>query len=233
MTLRQAWITSGIIILGMLAMTGIAWPLFPPGQMIPVHFTFDGTPNKFAPREFGLLILPAFALLAALLMSRVAVRNNFAGFVPLADRPAAALWIVILAVLAGGQALIIGYALHPEVEILRLFFGAIGILIAVLGAAMSRVEPNAAFGIRNPWTRTDRGVWQRTHVFGSAVFVVAGVFLAGVAAFWPHPASLALVLLADIAIAAVLCTLYSYLIFRSRSTGEGTAFPGGAVSRDK
>lgn len=233
MTLRQAWITGGIIILAMLAMTAAAWPLFPPGHLIPVHFGFDGRPNKYAPAEYGLLILPALALAVGLLMSSRASRNSFGGFVPLADRPLPLIWIVIFAVLGGGQALIIGYALHPEAATVRLFFGAIGVLIAVLGAAMSRIEPNAGVGIRTPWTRADRGVWQATHRFGSAVFVVAGVVLAGIAAFWPHPASLALLLLVDMIVAAVICTVYSYVAFRSRGTDGQGALPTAATGRSK
>ncbi len=233
MTFRQAWITGGIIILAMLAMTAAAWPLFPPGHLIPVHFGFDGRPNKYAPAEYGLLILPVLAVLVGFLMSSRVSRKNFGGFVPLADRPLPLIWIVILAVLGGGQALIIGYALHPEADTMRLFFGAIGVLIAVLGAAMSRIEPNASVGIRTPWTRADRGVWQATHRFGSAVFVVAGIVLAGIAAFWPHPASLALLLLADMIVAAVVCTVYSYLAFRSRGTDGQGALPTTAAGRSK
>lgn len=221
MSLRQARILAGIILVGMAVLTVIAWSLLPPGQPIPIHFTMDGTPNRFMPREVGLLILPALALPVAFVMGWRGARGSF---VPLADRPLPPVWIVVLAVLAGGQALIIGYALHPFFDILRLFFGAIGVLIAVFGGAMSRMEPNALIGIRTPWTRADPRVWRATHRFGSAVFVIAGIVLAGTAAFSQHPVSLAAVMLVDLVVAALACVVYSYLI--SRSAPEGSARRG-------
>lgn len=225
MSLRQAWIITGIILVGMAVLTVLAWSLLPPGQPIPIHFTMDGTPNRFAPREAGLSILPALALLVAFVMGSRAARGARGSFIPLADRPLSPIWIVVLAVLVGGQALIIGYALHPSLSILRLFFGAIGVLIAVLGGAMSRIEPDALIGIRTPWTRADPRVWRATHRFGSAVFVIAGIVLAGMAAFSQHPVSLAPVMLVDVVVAALVCVLYSYLVSRSA--------PGGSARRGR
>src|SRR5579864_849584 len=123
MTLRQAWISAAIILFGMAIMTAVAWPLMPSGAMIPIHFRFDGTPNRFAPAAVGLLILPLLALVVSFIMSARAARNDLAGFVPLAARNAPASWLFILAGFAGGQALIIGYALHASSNLLRLVFG--------------------------------------------------------------------------------------------------------------
>ncbi len=220
MVLRQAWIAAGIILLGMAIMTAVAWPLMPPGEMIPIHFRLDGTPNRFAPREFGLLALPGLGLLVSFVLGARAARNDLGGFVPLAERSAPLSWVVMLAAFAGGQALIIGYAIHATPNLWRFFFGAIGVLIVVLGAAMIRVEPNAVIGIRTPWTRADRSVWQATHRFGSIVFIAAGTFIVGTAVFTPNPASLAIVALVVVIVAALICTLYSYLASRSLPAGR-------------
>lgn len=215
MTLRQAWISAAIILFGMAIMTAVAWPLMPTGAMIPIHFGFDGRPNRFAPAVVGLLILPILALVVSFFMSARAARNDLAGFVPLAERAAPASWLFILAGFAGGQALIIGYALHASPNLLRLLFGAVGLLVMILGAMMTRLEPNAAIGIRTPWTRADPNVWQATHRFGSVIWIIAGILIVGVALFATTTASLIVFTLSDVIVAALICTLYSYLASRS------------------
>lgn len=215
MTLQQAWIGAAIILVGMAIMTAVAWPLMPAGAMIPIHFGFDGRPNRFAPATIGLLILPILAVVVSLFMSARAARNDLAGFVPLAERSAPPSWLFILAGFAGGQALIIGYALHASPDLLRFLFGAVGLLVIILGATMTGLEPNGAIGIRTPWTRADRGVWEATHRFGSVICVIVGISIVGMALFAATSASLILFTLVDVIAAAVICILYSYLASRS------------------
>lgn len=75
--------------------------------------------------------------------------------------------VVVLAAAAGG-------ASRPD----GLLVAAAGVVIAVIGNYLSRVEPNWFFGIRTPWTLASDVVWHRTHrVVGRIVFV-AGLLLA-------------------------------------------------------
>ena len=135
----------------------------------------------------------------------------------------------MLAVFFAGQALIIGYALHPVLDIPRLFFGALGVLILVLGGVTSRVKPDAVIAIRTPWTRGDMNIWQATQRFGSAVFMIAGIVLPGTAALLPRSGVLAVVSLADVGVAVLVCTLYSYWEYRLLSGAAQARNPDSAT----
>jgi uncharacterized membrane protein len=59
----------------------------------------------------------------------------------------------------------------------------VGLLLAVIGNELGRVQPNFFVGIRTPWTLADPEVWRRTHRVGGRAFValVAAVVGGGAA----------------------------------------------------
>lgn len=62
-----------------------------------------------------------------------------------------------------------------------------GVLAAVVGNYLGRIEPNWFFGLRTPWTLSDAAVWRRTHRFMGKVLFVAGLVLVGLAPFVALP----------------------------------------------
>jgi uncharacterized membrane protein len=89
-----------------------------------------------------------------------------------------------------------------------------GVLAAVVGNSLSRVEPNWFFGLRTPWTLSDADVWRRTHrVMGRVIFGL-GLAIVALAPFITIPAApLLAVLGATLALASLLL---SYIYWRQR-----------------
>jgi len=86
----------------------------------------------------------------------------------------------------------------------------VGILFVIIGYYLDRVKQNWFFGIRTPWTLSSEVVWQKTHHFGSRVFMLGGLLFILGALFpaWFLPLFVILLLL----ILSVI--VYSYLIYR-------------------
>ncbi|CAN7446667.1 hypothetical protein [Neorhizobium sp. LjRoot104] len=102
-------LTLSLALLATMAAASLAaWFMITPGAELAVHFGLDGTPNRYAPAPFALSIIPAAALVSTVIF---AFTQRFGG--KAADRPVlyTALWLFVIAVLAGGHALIVGHAL--------------------------------------------------------------------------------------------------------------------------
>ncbi|GAA0523088.1 SdpI family protein [Chitinophaga japonensis] len=66
----------------------------------------------------------------------------------------------------------------------RWTFAGVGLLIALLGAYLRKLQPNYFVGVRTPWTLQSRDIWKKTHrmagnlwLWTGIVTIVAGFFL--------------------------------------------------------
>jgi uncharacterized membrane protein len=105
----------------------------------------------------------------------------------------------------------------------RLIVALAGVLVALLGNYLGRVEPNWFFGIRTPWTLESDVVWRRTHRTMGRVLFVAGLLLIGFAPVITLPAAPVLGVFA--AATAVLAMVLSWFYWRSES-GSGSGSGG-------
>ncbi len=55
----------------------------------------------------------------------------------------------------------------------------VGLVALVVGNALPRIRPNAAFGIRTPWTVGDVRVWATAHRAGGYIMVAYGLVILG------------------------------------------------------
>jgi hypothetical protein len=92
----------------MVAASLAAWFTIMPGAELAVHFGLDGTPDRYAPAPFALSIIPAAALASTAIF---ALTQRFDHRAPVLY---VALWIFVIAVLAGGHAMIVGHALSAN-----------------------------------------------------------------------------------------------------------------------
>jgi len=102
----------------------------------------------------------------------------------LAARPpnrGAARWLIlsraaVLALLTAATLTIGFYRLVPEAApapaiVPRALFALMWVVIALKGAAMGKLKPGSAMGLRVPWTRQSRLAWERAHrVLGRILF---------------------------------------------------------------
>jgi uncharacterized membrane protein len=197
-----------------------AYPLLP--AEVATHFDFSGEPNGWSPRLLAVLLVPALGLVLAATFTVLPQidprRANYAQFGP-------TYWTVmnaVLVLLAGMQCLMLGKALGWPVAMSRVGALGVGGMFVLLGNLMTRIRPNWFVGIRTPWTLSSDTVWRKTHRFGGAAFVLAGLCIAATAlaaSSW-----MAYGVLGAAGAAALSSVVYSYVVWKRE---QAAVPPGG------
>jgi len=82
--------------------------------------------------------------------------------------------LVLLGLFAYFQAVLLWAAVGGDFRMGRVMMGGIGLLIALMGNVLGKVQRNFYIGIRTP-TPANEPVWYATHRFGAKTFVVGGL----------------------------------------------------------
>ena len=166
-----------------LVVTLVLLPLFP--EQIPAHYGADGLVTRWG-SKWELIILPAATLLMA-------------GFFPLVAKLVRAAEPdgknnekVLL--ISGCATLLLfnvmtGYFLYTAyhqlenlsefpVDINRIVFVALGIVLIIVGNVMPKARMNSLCGLRTPWSMKNEVTWQKSQRFGGISFIVAGAAMA-------------------------------------------------------
>jgi len=75
------------------------------------------------------------------------------------------------------HAIVLRVALGGHVDVTRVSFAGMGLLLAIIGNYFGKLRRNPWIGIRTPWTLADDEVWARTHRFAGPIFVVGGALI--------------------------------------------------------
>ncbi|MBX7194498.1 MAG: SdpI family protein [Sandaracinaceae bacterium] len=176
------WIALAITAL-VFAVALVLYPRMP--ETVPTHWNAWGEVDGTMPKHIGAFIGPgtcAFVLLLYVALPRLSGKGmeleRFQGA-----------YDAIMLALVGAMAVIsitvslaeVGY----EMPTLPIVGCAIGVLFAVLGNFMGKVQRNAFVGIRTPWTLSNEEVWLRTHRLAGKLFVAGGVVMAVSSFFGP------------------------------------------------
>jgi len=89
----------------------------------------------------------------------------------------------------------------------------VGALFIVAGNLLAKVRPNWFIGIRTPWTLSSKTAWDKTHRLAAWLFVIAGLLIIADIAV-PLPWRV-IPMVALPACAALIATIYSYLVWRT------------------
>jgi len=109
--------------------------------------------------------------------------------------------------------LVVGFSgMGYDLDISIIVSSMVAILFLLIGSQMPKIKSNWFLGIRTPWTLSSEKVWQKTHVFGSKTFLIAGLLLF-IAGILDGTASLIL-FIASILLAVLAPIVYSYMEFR-------------------
>ena len=93
---------------------------------------------------------------------------------------------------------------------------AMGILFIIIGNMLPKVKQNFFMGIKTPWTLADEHVWYATHRFSGKLWFVLGLVMCA-CGFFPNTALVPIILISAIA-AAVVPLIYSYIIYKRRTS---------------
>ena len=205
---RNYFLIGGLMVVAVLVATLIVYPHLP--ERVPSHWNSQGQVDDFSAKWTLFVTMPG--IMVGLMML-------FAGLQWLSPRHFEVdtfrstylyIMLVVLGLLAYVQAVSLWAAAGGHFRMDRVIMGGIGLLIALMGNVLGKVQRNFYIGIRTPWTLANERVWYATHRFGAKVFVVGGVLalalaLAG-AGFW--------IPFATIMVAAFSPVVYSLVYYK-------------------
>jgi uncharacterized membrane protein len=154
--------------------TLIAYPQLP--GLVPMHAGPHGHMNDWGPKWSLFLYTPAL-MIGIVSMFVVLPRLSPKRFQMNSFRPAYLyIMIVIVALLAYSQLLVLLSGLGITVEVTRALAGGVCLLITLFGNVLGRIRRISVLGIRTPWTRAGKHVWKATHRFAARTIVAGGIF---------------------------------------------------------
>jgi uncharacterized membrane protein len=189
----------------------VLWNRLP--EEMPVHFNTAGEPDNWESKSFAVFFLPLFLWVVHLVT----------GFITLADPKKQnindkvfmlVLYICPATAIFGSIAMYIG-ALDLPISINMVGNLFVGIVFIIVGNYMPKTRQNYTIGIKIPWALNDTENWNKTHRFAGIIWIICGVVLlinAFLDIMWLVPAS--------IAVAALLPTAYSFLLFVRKNKSE-------------
>lgn len=205
---RRRVVGFGIVALGVLASLA-AYPSLP--DQVAIHFDAAGEPDDYLARPFAVALLPALGLGLVALFEVVPridpLGENFESFQRYYDLAAAVTVAVVVYVHGAVLLWNLGYQFRIE-QVIAPVLAVVGV---AFGYVVENAEQNWFVGIRTPWTLSDEAVWKRTHERCGVLFKIAGpVALLAV----PFPDYFPYLAVAPLALAALVPTVYSYVLYR-------------------
>lgn len=208
------------------AFSWYGWTHTEPGAQIAVHFDLNGEPDRYGSRAEAFLVMPAFLVGLAFLMS-LAPMIDPRGKNVRRSRPVFLVgWIIGAVALAGAQGFITWTALagEPDAETMsRSVTGLLAGIMLVLGAVIAKARPNFFVGIRTPWTLSSDLAWDKTHRWGGRLFLVTGLAGATLALWGPVPEG-TIILMTALILLVIGLAAYSFWVWKNDPAPE-TLFP--------
>ena len=213
MNLRPMLICNTTLVAGMSALSAWAWAKIPEGTQLPVHFSIDGTPDRFGSKEEALLVIPAVAVIVTLLFWLLPKIDPRRSNVESSGKFWNAIAISVVALMAFIQTLMILSATGYPLDITNYMLPGLSALFIVIGNYMSKTRSNWFAGIRTPWTLSSDYSWSKTHRAGGLLFMLSG--LMSLAAWALLETKIAfMVLITSIIASSLLSVVLSYWYWR-------------------
>jgi uncharacterized membrane protein len=213
--MRNKWFPL-FVVAGMLLFSAAVYNQLP--DYVPSHWNAAGEVDGYSPKLEAAILLPG--LVAGLVVLRFAARridprreaySQFEGTYYLFIN-ALALFFAMIHIMS------LGAGLGWQFSINQLILPALGLLLAVLGNEMRRIQPNWFIGIRTPWTLSDSEVWRKTHAVAGRGMVVVGLITLVTGLLLPGAAAIG-VMLALLVTGAAGLFYYSYRQYQIRRVG--------------
>ena len=201
-----------IILLVVCAVAVYAYVKLPGDGRYPVHWSFDGQPDRYGSKLEAVSIGPIISIMiyvfAVVLPAVDPKKKNYERF----KREYLLLMQVIMGAMAMIYIMTIMAAFGRQVNITLWINAMVGVLFVIIGNYMGRIKQNWYMGIKTPWTLSDERVWNKTHRFGGRIFVIMGAIfvlnaLDGFITNW----IVFFILLFGLTLSPVV---YSYILFR-------------------
>lgn len=208
--LKKTEILILILTIVYLITAAIIYPYLP--EQIATHWNAQGIADDFSPKLFGVLIMPFFFIFVLVIYSMFSrteyfkkeeINKQLSTTITLS-----VLFLFLISILS------LVYNLGIKFNMSYFMIPATSALLIALGIILKNVKTrNPFFGIRTPWTLLDQETWEKTHVFGSKVFIILGILLLSSVFYLKHFVLLFMIALLG---SVVLIFVYSYHIYKKK-----------------
>ena len=201
----KTMIITSIIILAPIIAGVILWDKLP--DQIATHFSSNGTPDGWSPKEFAVFGMPIFLLVVhwccIAFTSVDPKKQNISDKVIILM-----MWLCpIISILGCGSTYL--YELNHGFNSVPIAIGFVGCLFLVMGNYMPKMKQSYIIGIKIPWTLNSEENWNRTHRLAGRVFMLAGAItiIAGFLQMFTF-------VIISLFVAALIPTLYSFVLYK-------------------
>ena len=183
-------------------------------ESIPVHFGFNGTPDKYGPKN-QIFFWPAGCFLLSILV--YLLLTNIYKLDPkrwAANQPGIFLKIamVVVVFISCITILMLSWTVKQHTVGLNLILVMMGLLFAYMGNILHSIKPNYFAGFRLPWTLESEENWRATHLLASKIWFAGGILIA-ILALFIKPIIMFFIMIGIVLVMAIIPTVYSYRMF--------------------
>jgi len=200
-----------LIVIAVLFFSGFYFYTILPDTVI-THWNAAGQPNGYMSKLWGAFLLPIITLglffLLAFLPRLDPMEKNYEKFI---DYYNSFIFMFVL-FMSYVYVITILWNLDIKIPIILALLPALGLLFIYIGIILRHVKQNWFIGIRTPWTLSNENVWNKTHLFGSNLFIISGgVIIIGL--LFPSIYQMWFIII-PIVVSVVWVFVYSYLVYR-------------------
>ena len=215
MNRRRLIAFSAVVVVVMVALGAYAWVQLPLDAEVPIHWGPDGTPDGYASKTIGLLLLPLTAAGLAILLAFIPRFEPRRANLERSGKAYGAIWVGVMLLMAGIQVIVVATTLGGSPDMSRLMLLGTGALYLVIGNYLPKVRPNYMMGIRTPWTLTSDLAWNKTHRIGGRLFVAEGLVFIALGLVGVAPEALVVAIVGGIVVLLVVLFGYSYRVWKT------------------
>jgi uncharacterized membrane protein len=190
-------------------------------ESIPVHFGFNGTPDKYGAKN-QIFLWPAgctvLSVLVYLLLTNIYKLDpkrwaaNQAGiFLKIA--------MVVVVFISCITILMLNWTVKQHTVGLNLILVMMGLLLAYMGNILHSIKPNYFAGFRLPWALESEENWKATHLLASKIWFAGGILIA-ILALFIKPIIMFFIMMGIVLVMVVIPTVYSYRMFARSKTHQ-------------
>lgn len=209
MSTKLANFISAAVIAALIAYIVYLYPSLP--DPLPTHWDAAGNPNDYMSRLSGVIAFASIPCFGVFLFKLIPIISPH-GF--RTEEFASVINALMVGFVVFGSAIAIvalNTALGSDVNISKVVFGCVGLLLIFMGNYMGKFRKNFFIGIRTPWTLASDEVWAKTHRLGGWCMVAAGLAMVA-AAFIEGDTSWIIFVVVGIVLIPVV---YSYFAYRA------------------
>ncbi|MEX0300649.1 MAG: SdpI family protein [Kordiimonas sp.] len=209
---QASWVITALTIVSGI----VALVLADSDAAVPIHWNAAGEVDGTTSPLTGFLMMPGIQVFTILLLSNLHLieprkehLEKSEGLIFLVTLGCALLFAAIQ-----GQIIAVSFGYAGNSSII---FVGVGILLALIGNYMGKLQSTFTVGIRTPWTLSSEQVWRKTHRLGGKLMLLAGTIVA-VCGLIASPEVQTWVMLITILPAAIVPIIYSWILWRKEQT---------------